>query len=431
MCIVLPKALHKLLADRANNNGRKPNPPTAMGCFTNPRFPNVILISQNIRGYSSETSSSKKDHIVWILNTFSETPTILFTQEMWSDNNTNLAIDNTLCFSHGAKSNNRTKGGIGIILSPLVVQAWKLSDQPDPICPETLAGSSQVMALECHFHDNANKTNKLFVILTYLPCSSHKNNEYEATLAEVDKIMRKCPVDATPIIGSDFNASICTANTTEDLFNSPVGHNGNAHKNDSGDKLRDFMLHHGLCSIVTFFEKQCHITWSFNGDGARSYQIDHILAKREELKRFTDCDTIGAGVESNHTAVAAIMRLAKFIPKKWRCGPSQAKQQGDQTETERSKQVPVDWEAIRLNKESVDKFNDELNGLINEELRHIDAKWEPEMDCPHKRLSKAIKKTATPTVAPSNGKKKIPPWFEMSKATIMRANKNRDGAHLV
>jgi hypothetical protein len=41
--------------------------------------------------------------------------------------------------------------------------------------------------------------------------------------------------------------------------------------------------------------------------------------------------------------------------------------------------VPVDWEAIRLGEESVDRFNDELNGLINEELRCIDEngsqKW--------------------------------------------------------
>ncbi len=79
------------------------------------------LLSQNIRGYSSEQSSSKKDHIVRILRTFSDTPSILFTQETWSDKDQDLEIDNTLFFSHGAKSNTCTKGGIGIILSPLAV----------------------------------------------------------------------------------------------------------------------------------------------------------------------------------------------------------------------------------------------------------------------------------------------------------------------
>jgi hypothetical protein len=105
MCIILPKALQELLADGAGYNGEKPNHPTAMGCITAPRFPKVILISHNVRGYSSELSSSKKDHIIQILNTFAKTPTILFTQETWSDNDMDLTINNTLFFSHGAKSN--------------------------------------------------------------------------------------------------------------------------------------------------------------------------------------------------------------------------------------------------------------------------------------------------------------------------------------
>jgi hypothetical protein len=123
MCIVLSKALKKLLADGANNNNgnRQSKHPTAMGGITAPRFPSVIFISQNVRGYSSELSSSKKDHIVRILRTFSNTPSSLFTQETWSDNDQDLEIDRTLFFSHAAKSNTRTKGGIGIILSPLAV----------------------------------------------------------------------------------------------------------------------------------------------------------------------------------------------------------------------------------------------------------------------------------------------------------------------
>ena len=110
MCIVLPNALRKLSTDGAdNNNGRKPKHPQATGGITAPRFPNVILLSQNVRGYSSKQSSSKKDHIVRILRTFSDTPSILFPQETWPDNDQNWELDNTLFFSHGATSNNRTK----------------------------------------------------------------------------------------------------------------------------------------------------------------------------------------------------------------------------------------------------------------------------------------------------------------------------------
>jgi hypothetical protein len=64
------------------------------------------------------------------------------------------------------------------------------------------------MALKLHFSDNGNKINISFVISAYLSCSSYKKDQYQATLAVLDKVMRTFPADATPIIGSRFNASI-------------------------------------------------------------------------------------------------------------------------------------------------------------------------------------------------------------------------------
>jgi hypothetical protein len=157
MCITLPNALRKLSADRANNNGKRPKHPNATGSITTPRFLNVILLTHNVMGYSSKKSSSKKDHILRILQTFSDTPTILFTQETWSHNDIDIQINNTLFFSHGTKSNTSMKGGIRIVISPLVVQAWKLAGQQDPIGPGKIAGATQVMALgELHFCNKAN-----------------------------------------------------------------------------------------------------------------------------------------------------------------------------------------------------------------------------------------------------------------------------------
>jgi hypothetical protein len=189
------------------------------------------------------------------------------------------------------------------------------------------------------------------------------------------------------------------------------------------------MNNHGLCSIATFFKKRCHNTWLFNGDGARPYQIDHILAKRKDIKIFSDCDPI-AGVESDHTTAAVTMRIGKFIPRKRRQNQHQAKPQGSQqpteTKTKKKKKTPVGWEAIKT---AVDKFNEELDGHINEELQNIDEKWEPGMDCPYKRLSNAMEEAAR-AVAPSNGARKIQPWFQMSERVIMYSIKSRDQAHL-
>jgi hypothetical protein len=207
------------------------------------------------RTYSSKQSSSKKDHIIQILKTFNNTPTILFTQETWSDNDQDLEIDSVLFFSHGTTSNNHTKGGIRIVLSPLAIVTWKLAGQLEPICPGKIAGATRVMALKLHFRDNANKINKLIVVSAYLRCSSYNKDKYETTLAELSRVIGKCLADATHIIGGDFNAFIGTASTNEELKNSPVGRQGNPHRNDNGDKPQDFMNNHGLCSITTFFKK--------------------------------------------------------------------------------------------------------------------------------------------------------------------------------
>ncbi len=82
MFMLIPNTLHKLL--------------TAMGGITAQRFPNVIVLSHNVKGYSSKQSSSKKDHIIRILKAFIDTPSILSTQETWSDNDPNLELDNKL-----------------------------------------------------------------------------------------------------------------------------------------------------------------------------------------------------------------------------------------------------------------------------------------------------------------------------------------------
>jgi hypothetical protein len=46
----------------------------------------------------------------------------------------------------------------------------------------------------------------------------------------------------------------------------------------------------------------------------------------------------------------------------------------------------------------------------------------------YEQLSKTIEEAAR-EVAPLNGKKKRPPWFDMLEDTIMRAVKARDKAH--
>jgi hypothetical protein len=50
------------------------------------------------------------------------------------------------------------------------------------------------------------------------------------------------------------------------------------------------------------------------------------------------------------------------------------------------------------------------------------------MECPYVHLSNTIEEAAR-SVAPSNGRQKRPPWFEMLEIEIMRLIQSRDIAH--
>jgi hypothetical protein len=54
--------------------------------------------------------------------------------------------------------------------------------------------------------------------------------------------------------------------------------------------------------------------------------------------------------------------------------------------------------------------------------------WHPGMECPYECLSNTIKEAAR-AVAPSNGRKKRPPWFKMSEDKILKAIRTRDEVH--
>jgi Endonuclease-reverse transcriptase len=298
-----------------------------------------------VNGYNGgEYSKAKKDHIANWLNK-NETTTVFLAQETWDKDDTTTEIEGVLFLSNGAtcKNNNRRHGGCGIVLSKKAAAGWKLAGQPDPIKPGLIANSIRNIGVEIHLPDKRGKILKFLFISTYLPHSGNKytQKDYNDTLQQIQIIIDKCPKDAILIIGGDFNASIGLDHNQD---NQPVtGKYGNEETSTNGKQLIEFMTINNLISTATFFQKENHNTWSWQGNGLKELQIDHILIKRNDLRRFLDVQTC-SGVLSDHKALTATLRIAKHIPKK--TDKKKEKRNNEETERKPIKRKKIDWSLI-------------------------------------------------------------------------------------
>jgi hypothetical protein len=62
--------------------------------------------------------------------------------------------------------------------------------------------------------------------------------------------------------------------------NQPVtGPHGNNERSENGLQLQEFMSINNLVSTATFFKKNNHNAWSWQGNGENEKQMDHIITK--------------------------------------------------------------------------------------------------------------------------------------------------------
>jgi hypothetical protein len=143
--------------------------------------------------------------------------------------------------------------------------------------------------------------------------TKYTQQDYNDTIQQLKNVLDKCPIKAIPIIGGDFNATIGTDQSQD---NQPVtGKYKNKERSKNGMQLREFMALNNLTSSATHFQTANHNTWSWQGNGTNKKQINHIITKRTELKRFINVEKTG-GVLSDHKAIIATIQIAKRVPKK-------------------------------------------------------------------------------------------------------------------
>ena len=151
-----------------------------------------------MQGYGNNQSCKKDSLNEWMNQQHRNNPTIVLTQEMWekTDGNTRIGKNGALFISNSNKiDESQVRGGVGIILSRKAEKAWKRAGQPDPIKPNSVAKTARNIALELHFLDSRKRTQKIFVISTYLPCSDKKYSEedLEETLEQLQDLINQCP----------------------------------------------------------------------------------------------------------------------------------------------------------------------------------------------------------------------------------------------
>eukprot|EP00980_Cylindrotheca_fusiformis_P021013 scaffold8028_cov81-Cylindrotheca_fusiformis.AAC.1 len=366
----------------------------------------LSVVTHNVQGYTNN-QACKKDHIASFLNKDKKSKaTIYLVQETWEKDNNTTEVEGCLFLSNGNPENTRKHGGVGIILSPEAVKAWERAGQPEPIRPPPVASATRSIAIEIKMEDKKKKEMKIFLISTYLPCSSFSDEDFEETLNQLQFLIDKCPTDAILIIGGDFNASIGVTRKEEGYKS--TGPYGNPHRNQRGETVKNFLDMNALTSVATFFEKANHDTWSFAGTGEDPKQIDHILVRQADRKRMRNCTTDDrAGVLSDHYAVRANMRLAKFIPRKTqKAGNSRTGEMAE--ETAPAKKAQIDWTSARDN-EKRRRWNDEIT-------RQIEQSTAREIE--YGELTAIMEDAARKTLDAKSRKR--PPWFINAQENLLQ-----------
>ena len=68
--------------------------------------------------------------------------------------------------------------------------------------------STKYWLITKNFRLKKKETIRLFVTSTYLPSNTYSDEGFDEILDQLQNIINKCPKDAIPIIGGDFNVSI-------------------------------------------------------------------------------------------------------------------------------------------------------------------------------------------------------------------------------
>ena len=144
----------------------------------------------------------------------------------------------------------------------------------------------------------------LNIIQTYLPTSSHTDEEVDTVYEKIDTLISNSKAHYNIIMG-DFNAKVGIDGPTS----SCIGSFGLGTRNSRGDSLINFANRHQMKIMNTFFKKAPTRRWTWiSPNGATKNEIDFIISDKPHI--FTDVSVVNSlNTGSDHRLVRASLTI--------------------------------------------------------------------------------------------------------------------------
>jgi exonuclease III len=207
-------------------------------------------------------------------------------------------IDGFLIIHHGetAKSCNRGRNGVAIILSPEARVAWELGGSK-----EWHSSNGRAITVRIPLEGSTSLT----VCSAYAPSSGQTSTTRQAFNDEVSAQTRNANQNDFLTIFIDGNASMgigAPLGFRDQRGSKALGPWGNPHVNPPGQEMIEWMLVEGLASARSFFRTKGdrYGTW-WHPKKRKEYSLDQILVRGRQVGRVKQaCTRSALAVESDH-----------------------------------------------------------------------------------------------------------------------------------
>lgn len=150
-----------------------------------------------------------------------------------------------------------------------------------------------------------NKHYNMKIIQVYAPTSDHSDEEIESLYEDIETANQETKCHYTFIMG-DFNAKV---GKQMDDSETAMGNFGSEGRNERGQMLLDFLHHHNLHLMNTYFKKKPQRRWTWiSPDGRTKNEIDFLIT--ENKRNIADVTVLNKfGIGSDHRAVRSTIKI--------------------------------------------------------------------------------------------------------------------------